>query len=133
MPAYIPVGTIPGYPILSCALGDHVPMWSSESPTPGGATAASRQIALVPLQGRAGFDVTGTFAGDPGMFQIDVQVAGADADNMYQLCAPNGTITTVNPTNFSFYFYSPNMARFVRLYMRNQTNAVNVTAFLNRT
>ena len=131
MPAYLPVGTIPGYPILACGLGDHVPMWQMESPTPGGATAASRQVALVPLQGRAGFDVTGTFAGDPGMFQIDVQVAGMDADNMYQLCT-GGTITTVNPTNFSFYFYSPDVARFVRLYLRNQTNAVNVSAYINR-
>lgn len=126
MPAY---STNP--PVLSCALGERVVVWMAENPTPSGATAASREVALTPLQGRHGFTVAGYFSGDPGMFQFDVQVANIDQDSAYSACT-NGTRTSADPTNFGFFFHSDDQAPFVRLYMRTLTNSVNVTASVSR-
>lgn len=108
--------------------------WSAETPTPGtGGNAASQQFALVTNPGKSGtpFSVDGKFSGAPGAFEVDVQLAGTDADGNYQTCS-NCNITTVDATNFTFHLDAVNVnARFVRLLMRSRTNAVSITATIS--
>lgn len=118
-------------PVTSCALGEDVLVWNMETPAVGVTGAASKPVALAPLQGRHGFSVNGAFMGDPMGFQIDVQSSAFNSDTAYDL-VPNGTITTSDPYNFSFSFYSPDTPTFVRLYMRNRGTAVNVVAHVTR-
>lgn len=124
-------GIIPGPTSLSCALGESVIVWNDALPEAGGDHAASRAVSLAPLQAPTGFAVSGRFASDPGMFQIDVQVAAVDEDDAYQICE-NGNRTSSNAKNFSFYFHSTDAAPFVRLFLANRSNHVPVTATLSR-
>ena len=109
---------------LSLQKGVVVTVWSAETPTPGnGTTAASQQIAL-----SGPFAVDLQFAGAPGAFEVDVQVAAVDSDTNYQTVA-NGNITTVDSTNNTAHFDgSLVVGRFARLLMRSRGNAVSVTA-----
>jgi hypothetical protein len=103
--------------------------WNGETPTPGnGTTAASQQVQINTSGPSKTFFVDGHFAGAPGAFEVDVQVASNDADTDYQTVA-NGNITTVDSTNNTFHFDGTLVnTRFVRLLMRSRTNSVAITA-----
>lgn len=117
-------------PVLSCALGEKVSVWSVETPAVGVTGAGSIPVALTPLQGRQGFSVSGVFAGDPGGAQIDVQgTSNNSSDTNWSLI---GTVTTYDPVNFTWNFFSTSTPPFVRLYMRNRINAVAVGAIISR-
>lgn len=110
--------------------GSVINLWSAETPTPGnGGASASQQVALTqnPYKNGSPFSVDGKFSGAPGAFEVDVQVAGADADANYQTCS-NCNITTVDSTNNTFHLDFAGNAKFVRLLMRSRTNSVSITA-----
>lgn len=122
-------------PWYSVAPGEQVAVWLAETPTPGalGVLAASQQLALLRLQTQNGmpFNVSGFFSGDPGTFEIDIQVSDDDVDAHYVTIA-NGQISAVNAT-FAFHVACTlESATFVRLLMRTRTNAVAVTAYIAR-
>lgn len=125
MPPYIVGG-----PVNSCALGESVPAWSMEIPAVGVTGAGSVAVALVPLQGRHGFSVNGTFAGDPQGMQIDIEgTANNSSDTNWAIL---NSITQYDPTNFTFYANIDTELPFVRLYMRNRGAAVAVGALITR-
>jgi phosphate-selective porin len=103
--------------------------WNNETPATGsGTTAASQQVQINTSGPNKTFFVDGHFAGDPGVFEVDVQVASNDADTDYQTCA-NCNITTVDASNFTFHLDGTLVnTRFVRLLMRARTNSVAITA-----
>lgn len=115
--------------------GQVITVWSAETPTPGnGTTAASQQVVLTPSAGGdlTPFAIDGKFSGDPGAFEVDVQAAAVDADTNYQTVL-NGSMTTVDSTNFTFHFDGTLVqTKFVRLLMRSRANAVTVTATVSR-
>lgn len=125
----LPVYNASAPPIASS--GIPVTVWSAETPTPGnGTTAASQQVALQVVAGKAGtpFSVDGKFSGAPGTFEVDVQVASTDSDTNYQTCS-NCNITTVDSTNQTFHLDAVLVnAKFVRLLMRARGNSVSITA-----
>lgn len=104
---------------------------TTETPTPGnGGSSASQQFALMAEIAKNGtpFSVDGQFAGSPGAFEVDVQVASIDSDTFYQTIS-GGNITTVDATNNTFHLDATlTNARFVRLLMRTRTNSVAVWA-----
>src|SRR5579864_796492 len=109
-PAYSVGNSVP------CGTGMVVTVWNAETPTPGnGTTAASQQVLLqnagVSKPGTP-FSVDGKFSGAPGAFEVDVQVAAADADTNYQTCS-NCNITTVDATNNTWHLDYSGNARFV--------------------
>lgn len=110
-------------------------VWSAETPTPGtGTTAASQQVALQIGRGDglAPFAIDGKFSGDPGVFEVDIQVAATDADANYQTCS-NCNITAIDATNFTFHWdVWANKGRFTRLLMRSRANSVTITATVTR-
>ena len=115
---------MPAYAAGYAVSGEIVTLFSGESPTPS-ATAASQAVRL---RSNAPFSVAGHFAGDPGVFEADVQAACLDSDTEYQTVA-NGNITTVDSTNYTFrYDGLPVGAKFVRLLLRSRTNAVALSA-----
>src|SRR5437899_12715751 len=83
--------------------GDFAQVWNAEQPAPGsGGASASQRVALGMKEGGpGGFSVTGFFSGEPGRFEIDVQVSDVDADTQYQTIS-GGNITTVDVTNNNF-------------------------------
>lgn len=111
--------------------------WNAQTPTPGnGTTAASQQVALASGDKASGsntpFSVDGKFSGDPGVFEVDVQVAATDSDTNYQTCS-GCNITSVDSTNFTFHLDAGQaVARYVRILMRTRTNSVSITARINR-
>lgn len=122
-------------PPYSIGPGESVNVWSAEQPAAGnGGASASQQVAIVRVPGENGtsFSVDGFFSADPGVFELDVQVALNDVDTQYQTCA-SGNLTTVDAVNFTFHFVAnAENARFARLLMRARANAVNVTAGIKR-
>lgn len=72
------------------------------------------------------------FSGAPGAFEIDVQVADTDTDAAYiQDSGAAFVINAVNANNWARTELLVN-AKYIRLYMKNLTNAVNVIAKLSR-
>lgn len=116
---------------VPCGTGMVITVWNAETPTPGnGTTAASQQVGLTNASiGKPGtpLSIDGKFSGAPGAFEVDVQVAAADADTNYQTCS-NCNITTVDTTNNTWHLDYSGNAKFVRLLMRSRTNSVTVTA-----
>jgi hypothetical protein len=114
--------------------GQSVIVWNAETPTPGnGTTAASQQVSLSSGQGiNTPFSVDGHFSGAPGAFEVDVQVASADNDTDYQTCS-GCNVVAVDATNNTFHLDAGQaVTRYVRLLMRTRTNAVSITARINR-
>lgn len=114
--------------------GDTYTVWNAETPTPGnGGAAASQQVSLThSVDGLTPFAVDGKFSGAPGAFEVDVQVASADADANYQTCQ-NCNITAVDTTNNTFHLDASLVhTNFVRLLMRSRTNSVTITATVSR-
>jgi hypothetical protein len=111
-----------------------VPGITTETPTPGnGGASASQQFALMSEIGKNGtpFSVDGKFAGAPGAFEIDVQVASIDLDSYYQTIQ-NGNMTSVDATNNTFHLDGTLVnARFVRLLLRSRTNTVALYATIS--
>ncbi len=72
------------------------------------------------------------FSGDPGVFEVDIQTSDTDIDTDY--C----TINTLNSAgnlnaNFVGRVELPNFwAKYVRVYIRTLTNAVNTTVLVTR-
>jgi hypothetical protein len=115
--------------------GDVITVFKAETPTAGATSAsASQAVALAgPYNaGNTGLDVSGFFSGDPGTFELDVQVSNDDVDAHYQTVA-NGNITSVDSTNNTFHFDGATVkAAFARLLMRTRGNVVSVTATIGR-
>ena len=126
MPLYTNVGYVP-------ALMSGVPfaVWENELAKLLQQLYPSRQVALPPLRQASMLSVDGQFDGDPGAFEVDVQVAVVDLDANYQTIA-SGNITTVDAANFTFHMDVLTCALFARLLMRSLENNVNVTAYLTR-
>jgi hypothetical protein len=126
MPAYVA-----GSP-TQLSYGQVFTVWNGEQPAPGGGGASASSAAfLLALSTKSGtpFGVDIKFAADPGVFEIDIQVAAVDSDTNYQT-VQNGVVNAVDPTNHTYHFDFFGTARFARLLMRTRTNAVNVTASL---
>jgi hypothetical protein len=117
-------------------VGNQIKVWDAETPTPGnGTTAASEQLIFASWpNGQAGtpFHAQGVFSGNPGVFEIDVQVSDDDVDTHYQT-ASNAVITSVDSTNFTWHYDGTNVStRYSRLLMRARANSVNITAWIGR-
>lgn len=117
-------------------VGNQIKVWDTETPTPGnGTTAASEQLIFASWSGGQGgtpFHAQGFFSGNPGVFEIDVQVSDDDVDTHYQT-ASNAVITSVDSTNFTWHFDGTNVStRYARLLMRARANSVNITAWIGR-
>ena len=82
-------------PIVMSPRGTAV-VWNAETPTPGtGTTSASQQVLLYsPGAGNTPFSVDGAFSGNPGAFEVDVQVASSDSDTSYTQCSGCAITTT---------------------------------------
>lgn len=74
------------------------------------------------------------FSAAPGAFEIDVQEADTDADAFYILMSNTTyTINTVNAVTQNVRIdLSPTGGKFMRLFMKTLTNAVNVWAKITR-
>ena len=74
------------------------------------------------------------FSAAPGTFEVDIQEADTDADAFYVL--PTATAYTVNTVNATTQVVrvdlSPTGGKFMRLYVKTLTNAVNMTAKVTR-
>ena len=90
-------------------------------------------IMTAPLSDNpAGFSVDGVFSGDPGVFEVDVQVAEIDAPANYQT-VDGGVINSVDATNFTFHLDGPTIGgRFAALFLRARANAVGLIASIRR-
>ena len=125
MPAYSsdPTST---RPILHTGYAGAV--WSAEQPLASSPLEpASRALSLHrdPNLPNA-FSVEVEFAADPGAFQIDVQLADTDADKYY---VTKASLTSgLNADFVGRIEVTSAVAKFVRLLMVSQANAVNVTA-----
>lgn len=71
----------------------------------------------------------GQFDGDPGAFEVDIQLSDIDVDNQYQT-ALGMNITTKDATNFTFRASVQDQANFARLKLTLRTNAVNLWAWI---
>lgn len=111
--------------------GDVFTAISAEQPTSGTASVA---VCLGPEVGKvASCSVSGTFAGAPGAFEIDVQQADTDTDASYVNVPVGAVINSVNANQSFVASFSPIAARFVRLLTKTQNaNAVNCTATITR-
>src|SRR5579859_1678118 len=125
-------------PPNSLSPGDVLTVWNAEQPAIGNDAStgsASIQVALAPKDGGDGFtpfSVDLKFAGAPGAFEVDAQVAQLDVDGNYQTVL-NGAITVVDAVHFTAHFVANvELARFARLLMKARANAVNVTATIRR-
>jgi hypothetical protein len=130
MPAYNTIS--PPYAIWP---GDMQTVWSTESPTAG---TASQQVALGERDSRGGtpFSADIQFGGNPGTFEVDVQVANVDQDSAYytldQGTTNDGAIAQVN-AGFAAHLDAPFVtAKFVRLKLVSLQNAVTVTGSFSR-
>jgi len=130
MPAYNTIS--PPYAIWP---GDSQTVWNAESPTAG---TASQQVALGERDSRDGspFSADIQFGGNPGTFEVDVQVANVDQDSSYytldQGTTNDGAIAQVN-AGFSAHLDAPFVtAKFARLKLVSLQNAVTITGSFSR-
>ena len=130
MPAYNTIS--PPYAIWP---GDMQTVWNAESPTVG---TASQQVALGERDSRDGspFSADIQFGGNPGTFEVDVQVANIDQDSSYytldQGTTNDGAIAQVN-AGFSAHLDAPFVtAKFARLKLVSLQNAVTITGSFSR-
>jgi len=121
------------YPPSIVAPGDVVNVWNAETPAPGnGGPSASAQVAPQPVRGvDSTLHFDGQFSGNPGVFEVDCQVADVDVDTNYQTLA-GLNITTVDAINNTFHAEVISGAKFARMLMRSRTNAVSITGTIGR-
>ena len=126
----LPVDDVVLHQAVDTGGGGTINVIQAEQPGP---PQAGRAFGLVR---DAGSDATpmffyaqGKFDGDPGAFEIDVQLSDIDIDSQYQTAA-NMNITVRDPTNFTFRASVQDQANFVRLFLRSRTNAVNLWAWV---
>lgn len=98
-----------------------------ESPA---APQAGTAFGLMPApsvgQIAGGFSVDGLFSAAPGVFEVDIQVAQADVDSLYQTIS-GGNLNSVDPTNQTFHLDAPTaQGNFVRGRILTRTNAVGL-------
>lgn len=120
-------------------------IWQHQAPDTGGAGTAisiAFEQPTVPQAGQAfainntlslagplGFAVDGKFSGDPGVFEVDIQVADVDADANYQTISNGNVSTTSGTPNFTFHFDCTwIVAKFARVKLLTRTNAVGFVA-----
>lgn len=117
----------------SIAPGDSYQVSNAETLTPGAVTGATERVALCSSPGLpSGVRASGFFSATPGTLELDVQASDVDVDAQYQTL-PNGTITSVDSTNFTWNFEdSACNFRFVRLLVRSRQNSVALTADISR-
>jgi hypothetical protein len=130
MPAYNTIS--PPYAVWP---GDSQTIWNAESPAIG---AASQQVALGERDGRGvtPFAADVQFSGNPGTFEVDVQVANTDQDSAYytldQGTTNDGAVLQVNSA-FTAHLDAPFVtAKFVRLKLVALQNAVTITGSFTR-
>lgn len=107
-------------------------VWNAETPASGAGGASASQGVALPRKTSSGlypFSVDIVFAGAPGAFEIDVQVADVDVDARYQTIQ-GGQINAVDAVNNTAHLDAPeNTAKFVRLLNRTaNANAQPQTA-----
>jgi hypothetical protein len=104
-------------------------LWVDHEFTKHSKNIASKSIPLT----EPGFSVHGRFSGDPGHFELCLQVASVDMDDDFQTIA-NGVMSTTDPTSHTFHFDADGKiivrALFARLLMRHVSEDVSLTARL---
>jgi hypothetical protein len=126
MPTYAAKGSVGGQ------RGDPVTVWAAETPASGSGGASASMAVALPAEysnGLRPFSVSCKFAGAPGVFEDDIQVADQDVDANYQTIQ-GGVINTVDATQNTYIVDVPtNTHRFARILCRTQNaNAVAKTA-----
>lgn len=109
-------------------------VWNGETPASGAGGASASMAVALPKQrfhGDYGFNADLEFAGNPGVFEVDVQVANVDADNQYvsigQITA--AVLSADGVTYIATAEFATNTRPFVRLLNKTaNANAVAQTA-----
>ena len=111
--------------------GDKQTLWNAEAST---GITTSQQVYITSDVGTGNTEclVELSFSGAPGVFEVDVQFSGTDADTSYITASLGGAITSVNANNKASYKFSPTLGPFMRFSKSSITNSVNVTATVTR-
>jgi hypothetical protein len=124
MPAY------PGNNLAQLLYENRQGLFFNAEAVPAG--AASVAFELRRERGAAypwGFSVQAVFAGDPGAFEIDIEVSDIDVDSAYVLL---DKIVAVGAGFSGRYSTTTEWTKFVRVRMVTLTNAVNATVMVTR-
>lgn len=107
--------------------------WASETPAIG---TASRAFQLGHCKGngwQGSMSVDALFAGNSGVYQVDVEVADFDQDSAYVVMySLGGTNSTTNAQNATRLALSNFVGQFIRLRMVARANSVACTALVSR-